>query len=369
MSRVLLSVVLAGTLFAVGIPAAADEPVAIAKTSPLELAKEIPARLESGLNAPWVAVRVEKADLRRAAATLWVREAMAPLEDPLCAEILRRQGFGPERDVARWAQALPLTMPVALAPLAKEVLVPAQLPAQSPQAIEMLQATGVLPFEVALSGEWARAVAARHAGPPLADPALRAGRAARLEGVARLAGIALMFRGSGVDPQGMGAALVSADRSRSGFPREALLAMAANPVERAYLLTFLEDGFHWIAYHYLRGGVAGLLSAVERPLVFPAELLRPGRRISVPESLPEGCSLGPRAAAALLTSNPEAAWTSELLADRFWLEGEGKVRGLLVFESDAGAMGCAARLERSGHALQVEGKRLELTLTTRDPVR
>ncbi len=349
----------------VALPAAvlAEEPAAIATTPVSGLVEDAAERMGPVLGEPGVEVEEASAGLRRRAALLRLRESLAPLEDPACVRVLATLGrplFDWDAFAARvgplWPEAYPAVDEKG------ELLVPQRLPPQDKADLELLSISGVLPLEVAISGEWARAVGVRHAGPPLAAAPLRAARAARLEGLARFAGVLLVVRGGGVAPAELGTVLLRLDQDRVSWPRAALLDAAGSPLERALLESSFEDGLRFMAYHYLRGGEPAMIAAMERPLVDPAELMRPGARRGRPGDLPKGCSFGPRGVAALLTGRSDAPWADGLLADRFVTRSDGAPRGLLVFESESAAGNAAAALAKLGLETVPEGPRLHFLL-------
>ncbi|HHN73823.1 MAG TPA: hypothetical protein ENK10_01200 [Acidobacteria bacterium] len=301
---------------------------------PADLVEGIGERLGPPFEGAEVAVRVASVGERRRAARLQLAEAFFPLRGPRCSTVLERLAL-PVPDPARWDALVREGRPVA--DLERdELLVPAHLPAQSPADLELLSASGVLPFEVALTGEWARLVAARHLGPPPADPLLRMARAARLEGVARLAGMLLVLQGAGLDPQALGSALLATDRDRSGlWPRQAAAEVAANAAERAVIETFSSDGLRWAVFHYLRGGLPGLMAALERPVVRPAQLLHPLEKVPPPPA--GGCRPGPRVAEALVWGDPAPGWAADLLEHELIAGAGGGVRLVLRFASSSAA--------------------------------
>ncbi len=368
MRRALNTVFLAVLFLGAGDLLAQEALVGLPQTAPKELARDIPGRLGQ-LGETGVILREAPASVRKAAAALWVREALAPLETPACVEVLERLGISTDSDARRWVTLFDSSRPVARAPGARELLLPEALAAQDDAALELLRATGLLPFEIALSGEWARVVAARHLGPPVTDPVLRASRAARLEGVARLAGILVALHGARIDPQSLGRGLVLLDRDRVAFSREALIARASHPVERALIETFVEDGLRWAIYEYLKGGETGLLAALERPFVTPAELMRPGMRRRGLKSDPSACSLGPRAAAALVTGRNDEGWASALIGDAFSLASAAAVTGRLAFETEHEAERARVRLKALGVSVRCEANPRVLALTVAERVR
>jgi hypothetical protein len=333
-------------------------------TSPAALVDDAVSRLG------WASSSVESREApraeRRDAAGRWLREALAPLYASACEAVLARLDAAPapsDAALSRWAEAFPPGRPLASAPEAESVLVPERAPSLDDAAMELLRASGVLPIEVMLAGEAGRVAAARHAGPPLRPALLRHARAARLEGVARLAGIVVTLEGSGVDPSDLGAQLLSADRGRVGWSRASLLEPARDPVVQALLKGFVEDGLRWAVYHYLRGGEMGLMAALERPDVGPERLLRPGRPSVRPAEAwsAGGCRLGPRGALALLLGQDEVPWLDGLVADRFEAPAEGGVEGRLLFEGEHAAAGAAAALRERIPNVKLAGSELRLS--------
>jgi hypothetical protein len=333
-------------------------------TSPSALVDDAVARL--GWPAASVDAREAAEPQRRAAARRWLGEALAPLLAPACEPVLARlEDSAPPSDDAleRWAEAYPRSRPLASAPDAASLLLPERSPALGAEAMELLRASGVLPIEVMLAGEAGRVIGAGHAGPPLRPALLRHARAARLEGVARLAGIVVTLEGGGVDPGDLGAQLLGADRDRVGWNRAELLARVDDPVAEALLDGLVKDGLRWAVYHYLRGGRQGLMAALERPLVGPERLLRPGRpTVRPPDDWPEGgCRLGPRAAWALLLGQDEVPWLDGLVADRFAALDDGSVEVRLLFEGSRVAAEAAAALAEGAPSVKQTGTELLLT--------
>lgn len=340
-----------------------SEPAASVLTSPLVLIEGATARVEL-IGAPVEGREATTAD-RRAAARGWLEETIAPLTAPACHAVLdalgHRSPFDPS-ELESWAAVFPSDRPIAEAPGAERILVPERSPPLDREALELLRASGLLPIEVVLAGEGARVAAARHAGPPLRPALLRHARAARLEGVARLAGLLETLEGTGVQPADIGLRLLSADRDRVGWNRERLVAAADDPIARGLLKGLVHDGLRWALYHYLRGGHEALLSALERPGVDPARLLRPGRpRLPLPEDWPaEGCRLGPRGALALVYGQDELPWLDGLTADVFVAGEGGTVEGRLLFEGSQEAARAAAALDAEAVQASVEGSELRL---------
>ncbi|RMF76536.1 MAG: hypothetical protein D6738_01270 [Acidobacteria bacterium] len=354
MTRGRVAVLLAACAVALHAPRAQDAPEAgapLPTAGPLDLARSIPPRLRTQLFREPVAVRVAGPAERRAAAAGWIGEALAALASPACREVLGPLPVGADAFAAAWPEGDPVAPPDG----AIELLVPETLPALGARDVESLETRGVIPFEIMLAGEWARAVARRHAGPPPADPLLRQARAARLEGVARLAGIALTVQASGLSLADLGQEVLRSDADEAGWPRAALVGQARDPVVRAALRAFAEDGLRWAAFHFLRGGVDELIAAIERPGVRPSDLLGPGRAPRRP-ALPEGgCRIGPRPAAALLVGDDDPLWVDELLEDRWRREAGGGTAVSLRFETEEAAAEAAADARRRGWEVVVEG--------------
>ena len=335
---------------------------AVVTSGPADLAASVGSRLGGPFDGMEVKVQSASVGERRGAVSALLTEAFAPLRAPACGEVLEALGRPAAPDSSRWTALVEETAPVG-SPRRDALLVPPRLPPQDAEALELLRASGVLPFEVTLTGEWARVVAAEHLGPPPKDPLLRLARVSRMEGAARLAGVALLFQGAGLDPRAMGLSLVETDRDRVGLPRERALALAANPVERAVLVTLLEDGLRWAAYHYLRGGYEELLAALERPFVTPAELLRPGVRLSWREEGGGVCHFGPRIAAALVTGDEDPSWIAGMAADRFEVTAEGDVEAVLTFIGEGEAAAAMPYLRGNASKATREGKLVRLRLT------
>ena len=342
-------------------PAQGDRPAVtpVPTVGPVELAQSIPGRLRTELFREPVDVRVASASGRRDAAGRWVAEALAPLRTPACRRVLG----GLVEKTTGFADLWPEDDPIARASGPVELLVPEALPALTPADVESFETRGILPFEIMLAGEWARAVARRHAGPPPADPLLRQARAARLEGVARLAGIALTVQASGLSLAELGQQVLSADADEAGWPRAALARGAHDPVTRAALRVFAEDGLRWAAFHFLRGGVDELIAAIERPGVGPADLLGPGRGSRVDPLPGTGCRLGPRPAAALLVGDDDPLWVDEMHDDVWTVRDDGGAAGRLRFSTGSAARAAADDARNHGWRVGIEG----LVLTVERP--
>ncbi|MDQ7088916.1 MAG: hypothetical protein Q9Q13_14135 [Acidobacteriota bacterium] len=247
-----------------------------------------------------------------------------------------------------------------------ELLVPRRLGVQTRADLELLSASGVLPFEVALTGEWARLVAARHLGPAPADPLLRMARVARLEGVARLAGMLVMLRGAGLDPAELGSALLGTDRDRSGlWPRSAALELAEDAAQRAVIETLTRDGLRWAVFHYLKGRLPALMAAVERPIVRPEQLLHPLERVPAPRS-DGGCRPGPRVAEVLAWGEPSPGWAANLLDQNLLPAGPDGVRLELLFSSTSAAERACRLLEGRSLACRLDEALLTAVLPGRE---
>jgi hypothetical protein len=308
-------------------------------------------------------------------AAAWIDEALAPLlEQESCRSVLAAAGIErPESLASALASRIPPGRPIAEAPGGAALLLPDALPKLDGKGLDLMKSTGLLPFEVAMTGEWARAMAARHAGPVPRDPLLRLTRSARLEGVARLAGITAIVGGSNLDPQTMGVSLLALDRDLAGLPRELIEqspdAASAPAVARGMLRVLLADGVRWAVFHFLRAGPEGVSEALERPAVGPEELLRPGARRPVWRNRPEGCRLGPRGAAALLTGREDPPWIADLSADSFSVGESGGALGWLGFDDEAGARRAATEISAAGHRVEVRGSVviLELGRATESP--
>ncbi|MBP7148301.1 MAG: hypothetical protein KBD01_12195 [Acidobacteria bacterium] len=341
-------------------PAPGEPPrAALANASPRSLAEQIGPRFGGELAREKIEIREAPAAERRTTAAQWIEEAFAPLAAPACRPVLEAARIPPGMPPGL-AETWPEDRPAAAR--TGVLLVPDRLPPLGPAQAETLTRTGLLPIEIALTGEWVRAAGVGHAGPPAADPLLRLARAARLEGAARLAGIVAVVGGSGVDPERLGAGLLEMDRDAAGWPRGALLASATDDVRRALLRVLVEDGLRWALLHYVKAGLPGLLAAMESPAAGPADLLRPGLRLRVDGVPADGCHLGPRAAAVLLAGTDDPPWVDQLRLDSFSAGTGGRVGAVLGFESDAAASRAAGELRDSGwqasaqgHLLRVEG--------------
>lgn len=333
-------------------PAAEDRPVAVAAVDPAGLTAAAAQRLGDEFTGADIRARGTGPADRAASAARWLGEVFAPATDPACLSVLAASGLSNARSGGEPARTLPPDRPVAAAPGAGEILVPQTLPPVTEDDVRHLRAFGLLPYEVALAGECARVVGARHAGPPPKDPVLRLTRAARLEGVARLAGLVLSTRAAGIEVADLGLAALSGDRDAVGLPRRSLQDAASDPVRRALLRTFFDDGLRWALFHYLKGGFREVLAALERPGASPASLLRPGRSHASPP-LPAGaCSLGPRGAAALLTGDDEAIWAPTVVADAWALDAQGRVKVQLWFDDEASATAAQGDLAKRGLSVE-----------------
>ncbi|MEE4298063.1 MAG: hypothetical protein V2J24_01360 [Pseudomonadales bacterium] len=332
----------------------------VAISTPRELALQIPARLGTALFREPVEVVEAGAVERRRAASGWIAEVYAPLATDACVALL---GEAPP-DTSYWAAFYPEGDPATPSGGVSRMLVPADLPLMDARDTEVLHAKGMLPLEIMMAGEWARAVGQGHAGPPLADPLLRQARAARLEGVARLAGLAVGLASGGVDPADLGAALVDADADDAGWPRGALAKGARSSLDAALLRVFTEDGLRWATFHYLRGGMEALLEALEIPPRSPLELLRPGYRAELVQLEGEGCRIGPRPSAALLVENSDPSWVDAMLADLWQGSMAEKARVELVFDRESAAGSAERDLIGRGWRVSREGARLEAERST-----
>lgn len=333
---------------------APDDAVPLANLAPLEMAKQIPLRLQTDLFREVVPVRVASAGERAAAATHVLDELFAPLRDPACQALLPSA----TRDGRPFTAHFPATDPAAVSSGDAALLVPDSLPPLTRVDADTLQAKGVLPFELMLAGEWARAVAARHAGPAPADPLLRQARAARLEGVARLAGIALSVQAAGISVSDLGSRVLDADADEAGWPRAALAEGASSRLDAAFLRVLTEDGLRWAAYHFLLGGIDGLIAALERPVVGPADLLTPGRRRDAVRLPGSGCRVGPRPAALLLVDDDDTLWVDALQDDLWRIDGR-EVVVQLVFDGENDAKRAEAEATARGWRCSRQGTRLE----------
>ncbi len=322
--------------------------------SPRQLLQEVPARLGGEFIKPAVTGRDASDSERRAAAAMWLSDVFAPIAHPPCVPVLAAFGRDPRPpDAAVLGAMFPAGRPIAMR-TGEALLVPSELPNQVVSDAEYLSATGVLPFEVALTGEWARCVGAARTGPPARDPLLRLSRAARLEGVARLAGIFVALQGSGVSPSSLGSALMQADSGRSGWPQTPLRDVVADPVARALLITYFEDGLRWATVQFLSGRWAGLMASLEKPGVGPEALL--GARPTA-SSLPvtaDQCRLGPRGAVALLAATAQPGWLTQIISDISSVAANGAVLQL-QFDSAAAAERAATEIREWGYPTQSDG--------------
>ncbi|MCU0230707.1 MAG: hypothetical protein MUC67_04930 [Acidobacteria bacterium] len=347
-------------LLAAAPAAAAQEPAAVPPPpTPRDLVAAVPARLGINWKGEPLAAREAGVAARRAAAAIGLADALAPLAEPSCSALLAAFGLAAAAP-STLADAWPEDRPVAL-PGTTVLLVPSVMPPIPEPEAEFLSATGVLPIEVALSGEWLRAVGGQHAGPAPADPLLRAARAARLEGAARLAGIVVSVAGTGVDPREIGSGLLALDQDRAGWPRTATVASAGDPLRSALVRALLEDGLRWAVYHYSRSGIVGLLAGLERP-ASPAELVRPGVVRAAPGAASEGCRLGPRGAAALYGGDDDAPWVGDLLSDSARVGPAGEILVSLQFESATGAEEAAETLRSRGASVESAGAVVQAVL-------
>ncbi len=319
-----------------GAGAAAGETVRVG-TPPAVLAAQSGERLGGDFARAEVPVATAPAGERGAVAASWLAEAFAPADAPACREVLAAlhlPAAGPAPGVL--AAAWPADRPAAEDGARGRLLVPAKLPPLSPPDLEVFRLVGLVPFEIAATGEWARAVAFRHLGPPPADPLLRAARAARAEGTCRLAGILVTVTGAGLAGDDAGRALPELDRDGAGWPRERLRRLGLDPLRRALAETCLRDGLRWAAWAWLRGGWRGLAAALERPGIGPAELLVPARRGRTVAGKGETCRLGPRASGLLLVGDPDAPLVDRLLEDHWSaLPGGRRLRATLRVEEGA----------------------------------
>lgn len=336
-------------------PAAPATPAARPSVAPATLLPLAGRRLGGEFAALQPAGRVVAPAERQAAALRWLDEALAPLADAACKPVLAAAGLAPAAPLAASTVLLPDDRPVALSGDGATILLPAQLAPLGAEQVERFRAIGLLPFEIALTGEVARAAGAAHAGPPPGDGLLRLARAARLEGVARLAATIVVARGLGVESGDLGTGALAMDRERdeAGIPRSFAAKFATDPVRRALLDTFLDDGLRWALFHFLRGGLPAVAGALERPGVGPEMLLRPG--IARARVLPaNGCRLGPRAALALLGGDADAAWVDTLVDAR----AEAPAAGLVValaFEDERSATRARGDLAAAGLEARQEG--------------
>lgn len=318
-------------------------PLRPAIPTPRALLDDLPSKFGAELaQAPTVGREASVAE-RRAAAARWLDELFAPLDTPACRAVLAAFGHGAARpDSKTLAEQFPAGRPIAEAPQGTVILLPAQLEPITTEDAELLRETGMLSFEVALSGEWARYVGAVHAGPALADATLRLTRAARLEGLARLTATALLLQGRGVRPDLVGAQLLDADADGAGWPRAAVQEAASDPVARALVDTFFVDGPEWALVQYLRGGLPAILAGLERPSVTPRELLG-AAPAALPAPMVSSCKLGPRGAAALVGAAPDRSWIRQIAAEESGPVGTAMVVRLL-FENEEAATRAAGDL-------------------------
>ncbi len=346
------------------VPARAEEPAAVPaaptarpSVAPATLLAPAGRRLGGEFAALPAQARVAAPAEREAAALRWLDEALAPLAEPACRPVLAAAGLAPAAPLTGApGAAFPEERPVARPGDGATILVPAELGPLGAEQVERFRAIGLLPFEIALTGEVARAMGAAHAGPPPGSGLLRLTRAARLEGVARLAGTIVVARGLGVESGDLGTGALTMDRERdeAGIPRAFGAKLAPDAVRRALFDTYFDDGLRWALFHFLRGGLPAVVAALERPGVGPEALLRPG--VARPHPLPaEGCRLGPRASLALLGGDPDAAWLDTLLDARAEAPaGKGLVVAL-AFEDERTATRARLDLAAQGVGAQQEG--------------
>lgn len=342
-----------------GVDGDASQEVLVPQVAPRQLADAIPGRLGVRWEGEAVPVRETTISARRAAAAIGLADALAPLSAPACEPLLRQLGIpaaAPAALAAVWPEEFPAAVPGIVS-----LLVPERLGPASAADLEFFHSTGLLPFEVALAGEWMRAVGTGHAGPAPGDPSLRAARAARLEGAARLAGIVVSAARTRIDPRQLGGTLLQLDTDRAGWPRAATLEVAGDPLRRALLRQFFEDGLRWATFHYVKNGLVGLLAALERP-AGPYELQRPGVTRTASESQAPGCRLGPRAAAVLAAGSDDGAWVSELVEDEASAGPGGTVRVRLRFDSPVAAAEAAEAVRRRGASVDVADEGFTATL-------
>ncbi len=346
-------------------PAAAEEgsrPVAVTAVAPASLVASAARRLGGEFAKADIPTKLATVAERSRAAARWLDEVFAPLANPACAKVLAAVGATAPGPGGTAAPPLPADRPIATAPDARTILTPAELAPLTEDDVQRLHALGLLPFEVAVAGECARVVAAQHAGPAPADPLLRLSRASRLEGVARLAGLVLSTRAANVEVSELGLAALSVDRDDAGLPRRSLAEAAGDPVRRAMLRTLFDDGLRWALFHYLKGGFVEVLAALERPGAGPEALLRPGARRRPPVA--EGCRLGPRGAAALITGDDEPSWVQTLVADQWGQDSEGRVTVRLWFEDEASATRVQTEMAQRNLSLERQGVELSAALQT-----
>ena len=294
-------------------------------TPPATLASQAGERLGEEFATAEVRVEVAPAGERALAATSWLREALAPADAPACRPVMEALGLPLESpEPARLAGAWPADRPAAEGSPGGRLLVPESLPPLGPADLELFRTVGLVPFEIAATGEWARCVARERLGPPPRDPLLRAARAARAEGTARLAGIVVTLEGAGLAGDEAGRALPELDRDRAGWPRAAVERLGLDPVRRVLAESFLHDGLRWAAWAYLRGGWRGLAAALERPGTGPAELLVPARRGHTSVAVEGACRLGPRVAGLLLAGDPAGPVADRILDERWEVVAGGR---------------------------------------------
>lgn len=337
-------------------PPAGDQPLLVSKLpSPRLLLADVPDRLGGLFARTPVEVRESDEPSRARAWRGWIDEVFAPLAAPGCPAVLAAfdRAVAPP-DPNAWMPRIPEGLPV-VEPRSGELLVPSELPAQGEADRSHLHTFGLLPYEVRLSGEWARAVASAHSGPPAKDPTLRAARAARLEGVARLAGIVVALQAGRVPPTALGAALLEADAGHAGWSSATIDATGLDPVARALLEQFSADGLRWATVQFLSGRWEAVFSALEKPGLGLESLL--GSKPQLPAAqVPEGaCRLGPRGAAALLFRGEPPSWIDQVTSD--WsLAAKGKAALMLKLESAEVATRAAAELAEFGFSVSVQDR-------------
>jgi hypothetical protein len=329
----------------------------LVSVTPAELARQIPARLSTELFDTVVPVEEASPGVRALRAVEWLDELFAPWSAPACAAL-----FGAPPSSQAWKDVFSPHDPATSASPDAPLLVPDTLPPLTDDVLEVLNAKGLLPIEITMGGEWARAVARDHAGPAPSDPLLRQARAIRLEGVARLAGMLLSLTASGVDPRGLGPLLIRADADEAGWPRGALEAGAKDDLSRAFLRAFTEDGLRWAAYHYLKGGVADLIAGLERPAVSPYDLVRPGLRREAPDLGEGGCRLGPRPTAVLAGGGSDPGWLAQVVADRWSGDTERGVTARIAFTAKGALVEAASDARAFGFEVEEDEERLILRL-------
>jgi hypothetical protein len=324
---------------------------------PLVLLEAVPDRL-GGEFVKKLDQRVKEAPVaeRRAAAAAWLAEIFAPLETPACRAVLNSLATPePPPDLARLAEGFPESRPIAL----EQLLVPPEFPFPAAEDREFILATGLIPLEVALTGEWARLIGSVHAGPPPRDPLLRLTRAARLEGLARMAGVFVTVQGGGVAASDLGAGLLQADRDLAGLPRGSYEAAITGPIARALLLTVLEDGSRWVTLRFVAGGWPAVIAALERPNDRPSALYRLSAGTDAKLDS-QGCRLGPRGVTALLVGDSEPSWTTQILDDVSLVAGN-QLRTELLLESDDAAVRVEQELIKQGYQPARQAARIMLT--------